>query len=70
MYRETGTGSQIQGDMYSETGTGGPIQGVSNLVFHAQSTITVISGRYTICRYTISVKNMSMLKTYVYSDLF
>ena len=32
---------------------------VSNLVFYAQSTITAISGRYTFCWYTISVKNMS-----------
>ena len=40
----------------------------SNLVFYAQSTITVISGIYKFCRYTISVKNMSMLKTYMYSD--
>ena len=43
-------------------------EGVSNMVFYAQSTITVISGRYTFRRYTITVKNMSMLKTYVYSD--
>ena len=39
-------------------------------MFQAQSTITVISGRYTFCRYTITVKNMSMLKTYVYSGVF
>ena len=37
----------------------------SNLVLYAQSTITVISGRYTFCRYTITVKNRSMLKTYI-----
>ena len=36
-------------------------------MFYDQSTITVISGRYTFFRYTISVKNMSMLKTYMYS---
>ena len=36
------------------------------MAFYAQSTITVISGRYTFCRYTISVTNMSMLKTYIY----
>ena len=35
-------------------------------MFYAQSTITVISGHYTFCRYTISFKNMSMLKTYVF----
>ena len=46
-------------------------QQVSSLLFYAQSTITVISGRYTFCRYTITVnKNLSMLKTYMYSDLF
>ena len=39
-------------------------------MFYAQSTITVTSGRYTFCRYTITVKNMSMLKTYVYSGVF
>ena len=27
---------------------------ISNLVFYAQSTITVISGRYTFHRYTIT----------------
>ena len=43
---------------------------VSNLVFYAQSTITVISGRYTFCQYTITVKNMSMLKIYTYSIFF
>ena len=32
------------------------------MVFYAQSTIMVISERYTFCRYTIYVKNMSMLK--------
>ena len=41
---------------------------VSNLVFYAQSTIMVISGCYTFCRYAVSVKNMSMLKTHTYSD--
>ena len=44
---------------------------VNNLVFYDQSTITVISGRYTFCRYTISVKNMSMLKKlYVFRFFF
>ena len=33
---------------------------VSNLAFYAQSTITVISGRYTFCRYTS--KNNSVNK--------
>ena len=37
---------------------------VSNLEFYAQSTITVISGRYTFFRYTISVKYLSMLKNW------
>ena len=39
-------------------------------VFYALSAITVISGRYTFCRYTISVKNMSMLKTYTFFFFF
>ena len=39
-------------------------------MFYAQSTITVISGRYTFCRYTITVKIMSVLKTYTYSDIY
>ena len=42
---------------------------VSNLVFSAQSTITVVSRRCTFCRYTIIVKNMFMLKL-VYIQIF
>ena len=30
------------------------------LVFYAQSTSTVISGRYTFCQHTTNVKNMYM----------
>ena len=34
----------------------------SKFVFYAQSTITVISGRYTFCHYTIDIKNMYVLR--------
>ena len=40
------------------------------MVFYAQSTVTVISGSYTFCRYTITVKNMYMLKTYICIQIF
>ena len=36
----------------------------SNLVFYAQSTITVISGRYTFCQYTTSAKIRDLEKIY------
>ena len=42
----------------------------SNLVFYPQSTITVISGRYAFCRYTIIVKNKYMLNIGIYSDFY
>ena len=35
--------------------TDGRVTGKGILVFYTQSTITVISGRYTFCRYTINI---------------
>ena len=47
------------------------LSGVSKyLVFYAQSTIMVISGRYTFCRYTIIVKKYVHVKNFTCIQIF
>ena len=41
---------------------------VSNVMFYAQSTVTVILGCYTFCLYTVIVKKYVHAKIGIYSD--